>query len=209
MDIAVPTIGILRRGDVLARHDRMRPLRGPATDLDASVGEVGGDARRSRPAAVLIGLVERDDGSHVVLTRRTGTLRTHAGQVALPGGQVDPGDGSPVDTALREAEEEIGLPRSAVEAIGRLPPYATRSGFLVHPVIGLIDGHPPFVANSAEVADIFEVPLAYAVNPANLRRDSRLVDGERRFFWTMGEGERRIWGVTAGILHLFYEEVFR
>lgn len=211
MKLATPNDRVIRRDDLIGRRHRLLPL---AADGDGPVvGEIGmADLAASAPlraAAVLVGLIERRSGSHLVLTRRTERLRAHSGQVALPGGRIDPDDASPVAAALREAEEEIGLPPAAVEPIGRLPGYATCSGFLIHPVVGLIAGAPELVGNPDEVADVFEVPLAFAMNPANHRIESRLLHGVARRFYVMGEGERRIWGVTAGILRLLYEEVFR
>lgn len=162
-----------------------------------------------RDAAVLIGLLPRSNGPNVVLTQRTGHLSSHAGQVAFPGGKIDPTDAGPDAAALREAEEEIGLAPQQVELLGRLSPYLTGSGYKVIPVIGVIDGASVFRPNPDEVDDIFEVPLNFLMNPANHQKLSRDWQGRRRYFYAMPFGERYIWGVTAGIIRSLYETVFR
>ncbi|MFD0936002.1 CoA pyrophosphatase, partial [Methylobacterium trifolii] len=128
-------------------------------------------------------------------------LRDHSGQIALPGGKIDPADATPLAAALREAEEEIGLPPAAVRMLGYLDPYLSATGFLVVPVIGLVDPAARLVPNPAEVADIFEVPLAVPMDRARYVLRSRTWQGRQRYFYTLPFGERMIWGVTAGILH--------
>jgi len=162
-----------------------------------------------RDAAVLIGLLERRDGPSVVLTQRTGHLSSHAGQVAFPGGKIDPGDGGPIEAALREADEEIGLAPSEVEPLGHLAPYLTGSGYRVVPIIGAIRGDGPFHPNPDEVEDVFEVPLQFLMDPANHLKLSREWQGKRRYFYAMPYGERHIWGVTAGIIRSLYDTVYR
>lgn len=162
-----------------------------------------------RDAAVLIGILERREGPSVVLTQRTGHLKSHAGQVAFPGGKIDPTDNGPVEAALREADEEIGLSPGQVEPLGNLAPYLTGSGYRVVPVIGAIRGTGPFHPNPDEVEDVFEVPLTFLMNPANHQKLSREWQGKRRYFYAMPFGERYIWGVTAGIIRSFYETVYR
>jgi 8-oxo-dGTP pyrophosphatase MutT (NUDIX family) len=160
-----------------------------------------------RPAAVLVPLVlheERADGPTVLLTRRTDHLHHHPGQVSFPGGGMEAGDASAEDAALRETTEEIGLARDRVEVIGRLPDYLTGTGFCVTPVIGLV--RPPLVLelDSFEVAEVFEVPLAHFLDPANHQRHSITVEGRERYFHAMPYGGYFIWGATAGMLMSLY-----
>lgn len=162
-----------------------------------------------RDAAVLIGIMQRSAGPSVVLTQRTGHLNSHAGQVAFPGGKIDPTDNGPVEAALREADEEIGLDTRQVELLGNLSPYLTGSGYRVIPVVGTITQATPFRPNPDEVDDVFEVPLSFLMNPANHQKQSREWQGKRRFFYAMPFGERYIWGVTAGIIRSLYETVYR
>ncbi len=162
-----------------------------------------------RDAAVLIGILERAGEPSVVLTQRTGHLKSHAGQVAFPGGKIDATDNGPVEAALREADEEIGLSPNDVEPLGNLAPYLTGSGYRVVPVIGAIRDTSPFRPNPDEVEDVFEVPLNFLMDPANHQKMSREWQGKRRYFYAMPFGERYIWGVTAGIIRSFYETVYR
>jgi 8-oxo-dGTP pyrophosphatase MutT (NUDIX family) len=160
-----------------------------------------------RPAAVLVGLVEHEAGMTVLLTRRSDTLRSHTGQIAFPGGRCDPGE-TPWETALREAQEEVNLDPSFVTLAGLLPGYRTVTGFHVTPVVGFIDPAAPVWASPDEVADVFETPFAFLMNPDNHQRQHRdLPDGERRFFYAMPWNERFIWGATAGMLRGLYERL--
>ena len=158
------------------------------------------------PASVLIPLVLRADGLTMLLTRRTAHLNTHAGQISFPGGRAEHDDLSPDDTALREAQEEVGLERRHVEIIGRLPDYLTGTGYHVTPVVGLLT--PPFAlaADPHEVAEIFEVPLAYLMNGAHHQRLMvELPAGGQRRFYAMPYQRHFIWGATAGMLrNLFH-----
>ncbi len=168
------------------------------------------DAGSPRAAAVLVPLVLRDGGLTVLLTERTAHLTAHAGQVAFPGGRTEPSDASPVATALRETEEEIGLPRALVEILGALPPYHTGSGFIVTPVVGLVEAAHSLELDANEVAQAFEVPLAFLMDPTHhQRRLHRWDDGAERSFlampWQGPDGhEHFIWGVTAAMLRNFY-----
>jgi 8-oxo-dGTP pyrophosphatase MutT (NUDIX family) len=160
-----------------------------------------------RHAAVLVPIVQRPLGLTMLLTQRTAHLSAHPGQVSFPGGRTEAGDASPVETALRETEEEIGLDRRHVEIIGELPEHVTASGYLVRPIVGLVE--PPFelTAESNEVAEIFEVPLSYLMDGMNHQRMSfELPNGAgRRSFYAMPWERFFIWGATAGMLrNLFH-----
>ena len=153
-----------------------------------------------KPAAVLVGLVDWPEGITVLLTQRTEHLQDHAGQISFPGGRIEPQDDGPEDAALRETEEEIGLPRDQIELIGRLDTYETSTGYEVVPVVGLV--RPPFVLlpDPHEVADVFEVPLAFILDPNNVETRSRPWQGGRRQFFVLPYQQRYIWGATAGML---------
>jgi len=148
------------------------------------------------------------DGPTIILTVRTAHLSSHAGQIALPGGKIDREDGGATQAALREAEEEIGLSRTEVRRIGELSPYLTGSGYRVVPVVAEVGPSHHLTPNPDEVADVFEVPLSFLMNPANHRKQSRTWQGRERYFYAMPFGERYIWGVTAGILRSLYETVY-
>ena len=155
-------------------------------------------------AAVLIPLVLKEEGLSVLLTQRTNHLRDHAGQISFPGGRMDPEDQSPNDTALRESQEEIGLDPKRVEIIGHLPQYLTVSGYSVTPVVGLVQAPAEYVLDEFEVADVFEVPLSFLLDPAN--HQVRLWQSEQggRRFYSMPYENRFIWGATAGMLRNLY-----
>jgi 8-oxo-dGTP pyrophosphatase MutT (NUDIX family) len=156
-------------------------------------------APRHAEAAVLIAVTDRPEPG-VILTQRTETLRRHAGQVAFPGGRIDPGDDGPVAAALREAEEEIALSPEAVTVIGPVDRYRTVTGYDVTPVLGVVAPDLPLVAAEAEVADVFEVPLAFLLDPANQRETSQLWQGRERHYYQIDWNGRRIWGATAAML---------
>jgi len=151
------------------------------------------------PAAVLVGLVPRPEGLRVLLTRRTDALRHHAGQVSFPGGRLDAGEDA-VTAALREAEEEVGLPRSEVEVWGAADPYCTVTGYRVTPVVGWVEPPVALHPDPLEVASIFEVPLDFLLDPANHLRHFRMLGELRRDYWAMPYKERYIWGATAAML---------
>jgi 8-oxo-dGTP pyrophosphatase MutT (NUDIX family) len=155
-------------------------------------------------AAVLIPLLLKNDGLSVLLTQRTDHLHDHAGQISFPGGRMDPEDLDPHDTALRESEEEIGLDRKGVEIIGHLPQYLTVSGYSVTPVVGLVKPQAEYVLDAFEVADVFEVPLHFLMNPANHQVRVWESDQGRRQFYSMPYENRFIWGATAGMLRNLY-----
>jgi len=172
------------------------------------LGEPRFSSRAPVHASVLVPLVLRDEGLTVLLTERTTHLSSHSGQIAFPGGKTDPEDTSPIDTALREAEEEIGLQRRQVEVLGSLPVYTTGSAFIVTPVVALVQACYSMTPNPHEVADVFEVPLSFLMDPANHRHHSVEWAGSHREWFSMpytdAVAERFIWGATAGMLRNFY-----
>ncbi|MGI4848257.1 MAG: CoA pyrophosphatase [Janthinobacterium lividum] len=156
-------------------------------------------------ASVLLPIVVREQGLTMLLTQRTANLTDHPGQISLPGGRAEPEDASPVDTALRETEEEVGLARAHIEVIGSLPQYFTVTGYCIDPVVALV--FPPFAlrADPDEVAEIFEVPLAFLLDGGNHQRRSGEMGGQRRSFYAMPYERFFIWGATAHILrNLFH-----
>jgi len=155
-------------------------------------------------AAVLIPLLLKEGGLSVLLTQRTNHLRDHAGQISFPGGRMDPEDRSPNETALRESQEEIGLDPERVEIIGHLPQYLTVSGYSVTPVVGLVKPQAEYVLDAFEVADVFEVPLDFLLNPANHQVRLWQSDQGGRRFYSMPYENRFIWGATAGMLRNLY-----
>ena len=160
------------------------------------------------PAAVLIGLVERDHGLSVILTRRSDNLRRHTGQVALPGGRRDPGE-TPWQTALREAHEEIGLEPHFVAPVGLSTPYRTGTGYLITPVVGFVRHGFTLAPNPDEVAEIFETPFGFLMDPANLEEHERVLpNGETRRFYAYTHEDRFIWGATAGMLRALYDRLY-
>nr|WP_238178592.1 CoA pyrophosphatase [Methylobacterium dankookense] len=161
-----------------------------------------------RRAAVLVPVVARAEGLRLVLTQRAAHLRDHSGQIALPGGKIDPAE-TPREAAFREAHEEIGLDPDSVRALGYLDPYLSATGFLVSPVIGLVDSAAGFRPNPEEVAEIFEVPLPFLMDRARYQLRSREWQGRTRYFYALPFGERMIWGVTAGILNNLRERLSR
>jgi 8-oxo-dGTP pyrophosphatase MutT (NUDIX family) len=160
-----------------------------------------------RPAAVLIPVVERDQPT-VLLTQRSPNLSSHAGQISFPGGKIDATDHSPLDAALREAEEEVGLDRKFVEPIGYLDLYATGLGFRILPTLARVKPGFDLRINAAEVDDAFEVPLAFLMNPENHQVHSKEFRGMERSYYAMPFAERYIWGATAGILRVLYERIY-
>ncbi len=177
-----PSLRLRGRGD----HD-LNPETAPPT--------------KTTPAAVLVPVVDRPDGMTLLFTRRTAHLAHHAGQVSFPGGRVEDEDPDAVTTALRETAEEIGLCPRSVEIIGRLDAYVTGTGFTITPIVGIVN--PPFelTLDSFEVAEAFEVPLSFLIDPANRQRCMRTeASGKERYFYAFSFGQHYIWGATAGIL---------
>jgi 8-oxo-dGTP pyrophosphatase MutT (NUDIX family) len=173
-------------------------------DLDPDIPE---PSRARMPAAVLVPIVERDEGLTVILTLRTEHLNAHAGQVSFPGGRIEDHDADEVAAALRETEEEIGLPRHHVRVVGRLDDYETGTGFIVTPIVGLIRPPFPIERDEFEVADVFEVPLSFILEPANHELRSGVFGGRRRHYYVLPYEDRFIWGATAGMLINLYERL--
>jgi 8-oxo-dGTP pyrophosphatase MutT (NUDIX family) len=229
MGVRPPRIRDPKQFPVIGIDDHLPPLPAGAltsaalrqrfADTRPWTPEFHGDARLFAlerdpvAAAVLVPLVERDDGLHVLLTRRTDHLHDHAGQISFPGGRSDPGDLDVVDTALRETQEEVGLPRERVQVLGPLNTYSTVSSYVVTPIVGLIT--PPFelALDAFEVAEAFEVPLQYLMTPAHHHRHAAEFEGVKRQFLSMpwqsidAQGQAReyfIWGATAAMLRNLY-----
>ena len=160
-----------------------------------------------RPAAVLIPVVDHPQPT-VLLTQRAAHLNDHAGQISFPGGKIDAADASPLETALREAEEEIGLSREFIDPIGYLDLYGTGFGFRILPTVARVKPGFKLHINASEVDDAFEVPLAFLMDPANHQVHSKEFRGMERSYYAMPFAERYIWGATAGILRVLYERIY-
>ena len=190
----------------------LRELFERSATTDSWTPEISGDGRLqdapTREASVLVPLVQRDDGLQVLLTRRTDHLHDHAGQISFPGGRKDPEDVDSVATALRETEEEIGLAREHIEVLGQLPVYTTVTHYRVTPVVALVQTPFSLTLDSFEVAEAFEVPLAFLMNPAQHRRHEVTFEQMKRQFlsmpWYEGGREYFIWGATAAMLRNLY-----
>ncbi|MFD2236297.1 CoA pyrophosphatase [Aureimonas populi] len=192
---------VLARGGERLEEDHGDHVLNP--DLDQLLERAG-----AREAAVLVPVVDRPEGAQIILTTRARSLRKHSGQVAFPGGSIDPQDASPEAAALREAREEIDLDPAFVDPVGRLPRYVTTTGFRITPVLAVVRPGFSLRPDPAEVEDAFEVPLAFLMDKANHARESRVWQGRERHYYVMPFGERFIWGVTAGILRTLYERLY-
>lgn len=173
----------------------------PASAVGLSDGfRLAGREGRGTPAAVLVPVVNRPEGLTLLLTQRSATLPDHPGQISFPGGRVDPGDATPVAAALREAREEVALPPECVTVLGNLSTYQTVTGFSVTPVVGWVE--PPFslVPDPVEVDDVFEVPLAFVLEPAHQQRHFRMLGALRRDYYAIPYADRYIWGATAAMI---------
>ncbi|MFC4352431.1 CoA pyrophosphatase [Fodinicurvata halophila] len=184
----------VRRGDVRRGDHELNPeldFYDPSLEL--------------RAASVLVPLVERPTGLTILLTQRADHLTSHAGQISFPGGRLEMRDNGPLACALRETEEEIGLPRSQMRPLGQMETYITRTGFEITPFVGALE--PPLELNPdpAEVVEIFEVPLSFILNERNCRMECRELQGRNQYFYVYPYGERYIWGATAGMLRNFCE----
>lgn len=183
----------IRNGDHVLNHGPEEILR--------LAGEV-------RPAAVLVPIVRYTNTLNILLTLRSDHLPSHAGQVAFPGGKVDQTDKNPLDTALRETEEEVGIHRKHIEILGCLDSYQTASGFRILPIVGMINEGYSYQIDTNEVADIFEVPLDFLMSPDNHKKESMVWKNKERFFYSMPWQDRYIWGATAGIIRNLYERLY-
>jgi 8-oxo-dGTP pyrophosphatase MutT (NUDIX family) len=174
------------------------------TPIATGDGHLWRQTEALRPAAVLVPVVRHDAGLTILFTRRTDHLYDHAGQISFPGGRTEAHDESPAATALRETFEEIGLPQSRVEVLGSLPEYTTVTGYHVTPVVGLVN--PPLTLNldAFEVAEAFEVPLTFFLDPSNHQRNTLQYQGRNRHYYAMPFERRYIWGATAGMLMNLY-----
>jgi 8-oxo-dGTP pyrophosphatase MutT (NUDIX family) len=208
-------------GDDLAARAKLRlSFDLPADVFDGAAIPPGGDhalggfppspkLKPPKAAAVLVPVVNHRPQATILLTQRVDTLRAHSGQIAFPGGRIDPEDASPATAAIREAWEEIGLDATHITPLGYLDPYLTGTGYLVIPTVALVT--PPFhlTINPSEVHDAFEVPLAFLMQPDKHQRHSRMFGGTLREFYAMPYAERYIWGATAGMLRNLYERLYR
>ncbi len=191
----------LSRDEIIQRLAQPRP-EPESTRGDHSLDRLEPPKPPLKPAAVLVPIVEHTAALTVLLTKRTDHLADHAGQVSFPGGRIEPEDHSPEHAALREAHEEVGLPADRVELVGRLDTYRTRTGFEVIPVVGLVRPpiHDVLKPDPFEVAEVFEVPLSFILDPINHELHTRELRGMVRTFYVLPYEGRNIWGATAGML---------
>jgi 8-oxo-dGTP pyrophosphatase MutT (NUDIX family) len=191
------------RDQIAERLQREPPVR---RDDDYHLAPVP-PGTRIMPAAVLVPLVQREGDVHVLLTQRSAHLRDHPSQISFPGGRVEGGDENRIDTALREAAEEIGLARERVDVLGMLPVHEMPSGFRISPVVGWIAPPLELTLDPFEVADAFEVPLAHFLDPANHLRRHYFFNGRHRHYLAMPYAGHYIWGATAGMLYSLYRQL--
>jgi 8-oxo-dGTP pyrophosphatase MutT (NUDIX family) len=213
------TAANLSAAEFFARTRARLTLDVPAGLNDASITPARGDhdvdpvmlkiaeVRPIRPAAVLVPIVDQPEPT-VLLTQRAQALPDHAGQVSFPGGKIDQGDASPLASALREADEEIGLDHAYVEPLGYLDLYMTTLGYRIVPVVARVKLGFALKLNTREVDNVFEVPLAFLMDQANVQRHARDWQGLTRHYYAITFGERYIWGVTAGILRNLHERIY-
>lgn len=176
----------------------------PESTLGRSDGfRLPGREGRATPAAVLVPVVNRPEGLTMLLTQRSADLPDHPGQISFPGGRVEPEDATLAHAALREATEEIGLAADRVVILGQLATYETVTGFRITPVVGWVEPPIDLTPDPFEVADVFEVPLAFLLDPHNQQRHFRMLGEHRRDFWAIPYRDRYIWGATAGMLLMF------
>ncbi len=162
----------------------------------------------SRPAAILIPVLARPSGATVLLTQRTQGLKDHAGQISFPGGKIEQSDNGPLRAAMREAFEEVGLPRQAIQPLGFMPPYFSVTGFKITPLVALVEPDMPLTLNYGEVSEVFEIPLQFLMNPHNHLTENLEVNGVKRKFYSITHNERYIWGITAAIIRQLYERLY-
>ncbi|HEX4943605.1 MAG TPA: CoA pyrophosphatase [Usitatibacteraceae bacterium] len=199
----------LTRDELIRRLADIPPLEDLLTADDLEKQRLAAAAGELTPAAVLLLVVNHPQGPTVVFTQRTAHLADHAGQISFPGGRVEAGDEGPAHTALREAREEVGIDPAGVEILGELPDYHTSTGYRVRPVVGWVEPPVAWIPDPHEVADVFEVPLAFLLETANHRYESAFYKGRLRHYWAMPWRGRFIWGATAGMLVTFQRIVGR
>ena len=200
----------IRTPDFLQRAlDAIESAHRVSSDYDLNPDIVLPVGRRLRPAGVLVLLAEMEDGWHVYLTKRSSALKHHPGQGSFPGGKQEEGDADIAATALREANEEIGLPVEQVRIVGHLPVHETVTSFNVTPVVGLLDTVFPIVPQETEVAEVFTVPLSHVLDPENYRVQSRRWQGRWRSYYAVPYGPYYIWGATARMLRGWADAVER
>jgi len=191
--------------DVAGLRERLK--RTPPAFSVYGDDDAGRESCAATAAAVLVPIIDHPAGLTVIFPRRTAHLKAHSGQVSFPGGRAEPEDPTPEFTALREAREEIGLAVECVEVLARLPDYHTRTGFRVTPVVGLVTPPLTLVPDPREVEEVFEVPLAFLLDPANHRRETRELQGRTVGYYVMRYGTHTIWGATAGMLMNLYRHL--
>jgi len=191
--------------DVAGLKERLK--RTPPAFAVYGDDDAGRESAAVTAAAVLVPIVDQPSGLTVIFTKRTAHLKAHSGQVSFPGGRAEPEDPTPEFTALREAQEEIGLAIERVEVLARLPDYHTRTGFRVTPVVGLVTPPLALVPDPREVEEVFEVPLAFLLDPGNHRRETRELQGRTVGYYVMRYGTHAIWGATAGMLMNLYRHL--
>lgn len=194
---------IRRLDDHRPEHDAGTAAQFSDHDLNAAPAL----PRPLRPAAVLVPLVERPEGLTILLTRRAEHLQVHAGQISFPGGRAEPLDAGIIDTALRETREEIGLTPEYIDVVGYLDPYETVTGFLITPVVSFVTPGFRLRIDNFEVADAFEVPLGFILDPENHQIHSRMRHGAKRRYYVFEYRDRYIWGATAGMLMNLYRRL--
>lgn len=197
------------RARAAARLHAAAPARHAFSDDDLNpTARMIPAAEAPKPAAVLVGLVPRETGLNLLLTERQPHLRRHAGQIAFPGGRIDDTDADAVAAALRETEEETGIAPGFVEPVGFLDTYLTSTNYRVVPVVGMLKPGFTVTPHEAEVKDVFEVPLAFLMDPAHHERHSRDWQGHTRYYYAMPWQERYIWGATAGMIRNLYRLMY-
>jgi 8-oxo-dGTP pyrophosphatase MutT (NUDIX family) len=197
------TFTLPTRAEIVSRLATSPPIEELLTADDVErQQDLRADSKKA--AAVLLLVINHPADPTVLFTQRTAHLADHAGQISFPGGRVEESDATPEDTALREAEEEVGVARDRIELLGRLPEYHTGTGYRVTPVVGWAEPPLTYRPDPHEVADVFEVPLAFLLDSGNHRYESAFHKGRMRNYWAMPYGERFIWGATAGMLVTFH-----
>lgn len=181
--------------------------RPPRSDYDLA-GLARPEGLALKQAAVLAPLIRRDEGWTLLLTQRTAEMPTHAGQIAFPGGRVQPEDATIVETALRETQEEVGIERRFITPLGTIDAYETVTGFHVTPIIAIIKQGFALQPDPREVADVFEAPLSFLMNPKNHERHERDWQGHKRAYYVMPWRDRFIWGATAGMIKTLYDRLY-